>query len=152
MAGAASAGLSCSPRPRPTAVPPSTANATSLPTWPATSHSSCCDSSACQRALQATSAAAASALPPASPPATGIRLLIATATPARPSGPASGAAPSRAVIACAQRPHRAQRQVVTVGGTWSAPSPATVTLSAAAASTVTSSNSEMAWKTVTRPW
>ena len=52
----------------------------------------------------------------------------------------------------AQRGHRAQRQVVPVGGTRSAPSPLTVTPSRPAGSAVTSSNSETAWKTVTRSW
>ena len=52
----------------------------------------------------------------------------------------------------AKRPHRAQRQVVAVGGHMAGAFSATVTLSALAATTVTSSNSETAWKTVTSPW
>ena len=78
---AARAGVTRSPRPRPTAVPPNSANPTSLPTFAATSPSSEWLSPAPHSSLQATSAPAASALPPASPAATGIRFLIPMARP-----------------------------------------------------------------------
>ena len=92
----------------------------------ATSHSSCCDSPGAHSSLQATSAAAASALPPAIPPATGMRLR----SPRR-RRPGRGA-PSRA--ARAQQPgRRGARRLSPSCGTWAAPSPLTVTLSASAA-------------------
>ena len=70
----ASTGLTASPRPVPSAVPPWTRNGTSEPRSAAMPASSSRDSPVPQSASQATSAAAASALPPASPPASGICL------------------------------------------------------------------------------
>ncbi len=139
-----SAGVTCSPRPRPIAVPPSSANATSLPTRPATSASSCWLSPVPHSSLQATSAAAASALPPASPAATGIRFLISMASP----GSSRQPGPTASVSAATARAARLSPP----SGTLAAPSPLTRTLSVSAGATVTSSNRARAWNTVTRSW
>ena len=136
----ASAGVSRSPRPRPTAVPPSSAKATSLPTPAAISSSCGWPRPPFQSSLQATRAAAASPLPPASPAATGIRLAIVMWTP----GAAGTAVRSAATARSARLSWSA--------GTRSAPSPLTVTPSRPAGSAVISSNSETAWNTVTRSW
>ena len=136
----ASADVSRSPRPRPTAVPPSSAKATSLPTRAATSSSCGWPRRPFQSSLQARRAAAASPLPPARPAATGIRLAIVMCTP--------GAAGTAARNAPTARSARLSRSA----GTRSAPSPLTVTPSRPAGSAVISSNSETAWNTVTRSW
>ena len=136
----ASAGVSCSPRPRPTAVPPSSAKATSLPTRAAISASCGGPKPPAQSSLQATSAAAASPLPPASPAATGIRLAIVMCTPGADGTSARSAATARSA------------RLSPSAGTRSAPSPLTETPSRRAGSAVISSNSETAWKTVTRSW
>ena len=85
------------------------------------------------------------------PPATGIRLAIVTATPPSPPGRA-GAARGAARERLAQGPDRAEGEVVGVLRDQPAPSPVTATLSASAGVTVTSSNRDTAWNTVTRPW
>ena len=63
-----STGTICSPRPVPSAVPPCSANVTSLPSSAARPDSSSRDRSSFHSADRPTSAAAASALPPAMPP------------------------------------------------------------------------------------
>jgi hypothetical protein len=85
--------------------------------------------------------AAASALPPARPAATGIRLLIRIASPGESWQPGPTAWAS--VVAA-----RAARLVLSAG-TLSAPSPVTTMLSVSAGATVTSSKSDSAWYTVT---
>ena len=137
----ARAGVSRSPRPRPTAVPPSSAKATSLPIVAAISASRCGVRPAVQSSLAATRAAAASALPPASPAATGIRLAMLTRTPAV-------RLPPRTCLRSAATARSAR--LSPSWGTVLAPSPVTVTVSRSAGSTVTSSNSATAWNTVTR--
>ena len=139
-----SAGVTCSPRPSPTAVPPCRAKATSLPIRAATSASSCWLSPAPHSSLQATRAPAASALPPASPAATGIRFLISIATPGESRSPGPTASASAVTARAARLPESS--------GTVLAPSPVTTTLSRSAGATVTSSNSARAWNTVTRSW
>src|ERR1700677_455155 len=134
-----SAGVRSSPRPRPTAVPPSTANATSLPTSAATAQSCVWLSPASHSALQATRAAAASALPPASPAATGMRLAIVTRTGSTAPGSASrNAATAR------------HARLSPSWGTALAPSPVTVISSRSDGATVIVSYSDTAWNTVTR--
>ena len=76
-----SAGLMFSPRPLPMAVPPSRQNGTSLPRAAASRSRSERGTFVCQSASHATRVAAASLLPPAIPPATGIRLRSASDTP-----------------------------------------------------------------------
>ena len=88
-----STGVTCSPRPIPIAVPPSRPNATSLPMPDASSHSSFWLRPVPHSSLHATRVAAASALPPARPAATGIRLVIWIASPgaSREPGPTARA-------------------------------------------------------------
>ena len=94
--------------------------------------------------MQATSAPAASALPPASPAATGIRFLISMARPGASLTPGPTALTSAATARAAR--------LSGPSGTLRAPSPVTTTLSVSAEVTVTSSNSARAWNTVTRSW
>ncbi len=82
-------GSSRSPRPVPKAVPPTTENGTSLPRAAATCDRRSTGHPRPQSVLQASSAPAASALPPARPPATGMPLRTRSA--ARPGTPASSA-------------------------------------------------------------
>ncbi len=125
-------------------MPPTRAKPTSEPTRPAISASSCWLSPAPHSSLQATSAPAASALPPASPAATGIRFLISMATPGESRTPGPTAWTSAVTAREARLPPSS--------GTLSAPSPVTATLSVSARDTVTSSYSASAWNTVTRSW
>src|SRR5215510_13741941 len=138
----ASAGVTRSPRPVPIAVPPSRANATSLPMPDASSPRSCCLRPVRHNSLHATRVAAALALPPASPAATGIRLMILIASP----GASAAPGPTTRSSAAAARAAR----LLASAGTSPAPSPVTTTLSRSAGATVTSSNRETAWNTVTR--
>ena len=89
-----------------------------------------------QSSLQATRAAAASALPPASPAATGIRFLISISTAVLPRG-RDLAALASAVAARAAR-------FAWPPGTDPAPVPVTTTVVRSAGRTVTSSKSETA--------
>ena len=75
--------MTTSPRPVPTAVPPASANGTSLPSRAPSAIRSAWDRPQPHSASQASSAAAASAEPPAMPPATGICLRSTRSTPAR---------------------------------------------------------------------
>ena len=77
----ARAGLSWSPRPVPTAVPPISANGTSAPSREARRCSSAWPTSVPHSASHATRAAAASADPPPMPPATGTFLRMSRCTP-----------------------------------------------------------------------
>jgi hypothetical protein len=142
-----SAGVSCSPRPWPTAVPPSSAKATSLPTPAAMPDSCSALSPACHSSLHATSAAAASALPPASPAATGIRLrmVISRCRSGSRVSPASWASSVAAFRARLSGPPGTEPAPSPLTSTWSSPGPSTV-------AAVTSSYREMAWNTVTRSW
>ena len=124
------------------AVPPSSANGTSLPTPAATSRSSGGVRPARQSSLHATSVAAASALPPARPADTGIRLRISICT---------ADLPRRCSPAARARAARAAR-LARPAGTEAASCPVTRTLVRSAGRTVTSSNSDTAWNTVTRSW
>ena len=76
---ASGTGSTSSPRPVPSAVPPTSANGTSLPSSAASASRSSSGVSSPHSRSSATSAAAASAEPPAMPPATGIDLAIETA-------------------------------------------------------------------------
>ena len=71
-----SSGRSFSPRPVPSAAPPTRLNGTSLPNSAQMSRSSSREALVPQSASQATSAPAPSAEPPAMPPATGMSLAI----------------------------------------------------------------------------
>jgi len=71
-------GSTSSPRPVPRAVPPTSANGTSLPSSAASASRSSSVVSNPQSRSSATNAAAASAEPPAIPPATGIDLITDT--------------------------------------------------------------------------
>ena len=84
----------------------------------------------------ATSTAAASALPPAIPPATGIDLSMMIST--------SGARPTCSAISSAA----CQARLRLSAGSCSAPSPTVCKDSTSALRTVTSSTSDTAWKTV----
>lgn len=108
-------GVRWSPRPVPRAAPPSRANGTSLPSCEARSCSSAAVAPVFHRVLQARRAAAASALPPAIPAATGMSLTMCSRTPAL--------TPNRAASRRAARTARLRSSV----GTCAACSPVTVT-------------------------
>ncbi len=106
-----------------------------------------------QSSLQATRAAAASALPPAMPPATGIRLAIVTATPPGPAAPQHPPHHGSAFREClAQCPDGAECEVVAVFRDQARALAGDGDAVGLGGVTVTSSNRETAWKTVTRPW
>src|SRR5574340_767376 len=135
-----STGSSFSPRPVPKAVPPCRENGTSLPSRAARWSSSSRPRRSCHNVSSATSVAAASALPPAMPPATGMPLTMVISTSgARPASAASS------VAAC----HTRLRSSV---GTDRASSPRTRTDNSSAGTTRTSSPSESAWNTVLSSW
>ncbi|CPR13596.1 hypothetical protein BN971_04908 [Mycobacterium bohemicum DSM 44277] len=131
---------SSSPRPVPNAVPPCSANGTSLPSRAASMRKSRRGTPSSHSEFIATSTAAASALPPAMPPATGMDLSMRIET--------SGARPTCSAISSAARQARLRSSV----GSLSAPSPTSSSDSTSALRTVTSSSSETAWNTVVSSW
>ncbi len=139
-----STGTSSSPRPVPSAVPPCSRNGTSLPTVAATVASSSRPISSFHSVASPTRAAAASALPPAMPPATGMVLRINTftrfAARSRPTWSASATTARQARLSVLSTP----------AGTEAAPSPVTSTPGSSVAATTTSSVSDSAWNTVVR--
>ncbi|CPU64454.1 Uncharacterised protein [Mycobacteroides abscessus] len=135
--------MSTSPRPVPTAVCPTSPNATSAPSPAARATSSARGTPASHSASHATSAAAASADPPAMPPATGTSLWISSRT--------SGSSPTCSASATAARHARFVSSV----GTASAWRPETLSETPEPGGTwcaTTSSLSPTAWKIVTSGW
>ena len=132
-----------SPRPVPRATPPMRQKGTSDPSWVARSCSSSAEASNPQATEQASSAPAASAEPPAIPPATGIVLSMCRSTP-------------RWGWRRVQRNRSAARtaRFVRSSGTSSASSPLVVTVMASSVRTVavTTSCSPMASNTVASGW
>ena len=135
-----STGTICSPRPVPSAVPPCSANVTSLPSSAARAASSSRDRSSFHSADRPTSAAAASALPPAMPPATGMPLRKTRAMSGSRSAPSASSSTAR------------QARLVSSAGTSVTPSPCTAIAGSGLTATETSSNRLTAWNTVTRSW
>ena len=133
----ASAGVTCSPRPSRSPSRPA-GRTRHRCRWPTPARrSSCWLSPVRHNSLHATRVAAASALPPARPAATGIRLAILIASPGASGAPGPTARASAPAARAARLPPSA--------GTLPAPSPVTIRLSRSAGATVTSSNRETAW-------
>src|SRR4051812_44528861 len=118
-------------------------NGTSLPSAAATCASSSRPISSFHRFARPTSVAAASALPPAMPPDTGMPLRIRTRTLG-----SSAPLPTRRDSSSTAR----QARVAPSVGTPDAPSPRTSTPGSSAIATVTSSVSDSDWKTVATSW
>ena len=133
--------VSSSPRPRPRATPPCRAKGTSDPRSAASRYRSSTPSPSPQSSLSARSVPAASADPPAIPPATGIALRTARAAP-------SPGRPVAARSASAARRTRFSGPVVSV----SAPIPSIVRESPSASRATISSERSRASKTVSRGW